>query len=206
MAPTWIKIVPATAAALAAVVWWGHREPAAAPIERPLAAAVHHEAPPPNQETTHRDEELWRELSALKGKLDQFSVIRSEPANALPPARAPSPDLEGAREAEKTVLITLNETLEREAVDQKWRAEMDERVKGFFASAGRGTSLLGLDCRTTLCRANVQLEDAEAKASFTSRVSDLLQKGAEGYAYMDGPDDLTLEVFLTKEGHPLPAK
>jgi len=87
MAPTWIKIVPATAAALAAVVWWGHREPAAAPIERPLAAAVHHEAPPPNQETTHRDEELWRELSALKGKgamgaqsggdFDDFEIARA---------------------------------------------------------------------------------------------------------------------------------
>lgn len=205
MAPTWIKIVPATGAALAAVVWWGHREPAAAPIERPLPTAVHNEAPPPNKET-HRDEELRREVSALKGKLDQFSELRSEPVNSPPPARAPSFDLEGAREADKAVLITLNETLERETVDPKWRAEMDERVKGFFAAAGRGTSLLGLDCRTTLCRANVQLEDSEAKANFTRRISDLLQKGAEGYAYMDGPDDLTLEVFLTKAGHPLPAK
>jgi hypothetical protein len=103
------------------------------------------------------------------------------------------------------VLITLNETLEREAIDPKWRAEMDERVKGFFAAADRGTSLVGLDCRTTLCRANVQLADGEAKASFTRRVSDLLQKGAEGYAYIDGPDDLAIEVFLTREGHPLPA-
>lgn len=202
MAQSWTKIVPATAAVLAAVVWWGHREPASAPIERPPPAAAHSEVPVPRQDP-QRDEELRREVYALKDKLDHLSENRSGPATQ-PVTRAPTFDLDGARESEKAMLITLNETLEREAIDPKWRAEMGERVKGFFAAAGRGTSLVGLDCRTTLCRANVQLEDGDAKASFTRRVSDLLQKGAEGYAYMDSPDDLAIEVFLTREGHHLP--
>lgn len=202
MAQIWTKIVPTTAAVLVAVVWWGHREPASAPIERPPPAAVHSEASVLRQET-QRDEELRREVHALKDKLDHLSENRSG-AVTPPLTSAPTFDLDGAREAEKTVLITLNETLAKEAIDPKWRAEMDERVKGFFAAAGRGTSLVNLDCRTTLCRANVQLADGEAKASFTHRVSDLLQKGAEGYAYMDGPEDLQIEVFLTREGHPLP--
>lgn len=203
MASTWTKIVPATAVALAAVAWWGLREPAAAPTEGPPAVAVDSEPPHPKHEM-HQDEELRREVSALKVKLDQFPAVHSEPVQKAsnPPAHF---DLDGARETDKAMLITLNETLEREAVDPKWRAEMDERTKGVFAAAGRGTSLLSLDCRTTLCRANVQLDDPEAKANFTRRVSDLLQKGAEGYVYMEGPDDLTLEVFLTREGHRLPA-
>jgi hypothetical protein len=203
MAPIWIKIVPSTAAVLAAVIWWGHREPAAAPKEHVPPVVVHKEAPPPSLDV-HRDEELRREVQTLKGKLDQISEVRSAPVLA-PPARTPTFDFEGAREAEKQMLITLNETLERESVDPKWSAEMDERVKGFIAAAGRGTSLLGMDCRTTMCRANVRLDDGDAKASFTRRVSDLLPKGAEGYAYMDSPDDLTLEVFLSREGHRLPA-
>lgn len=203
MARIWTKIVPAAAAVLAAVVWLGHRKPASAPIEHPPPAAVHSEAPVPTKDT-HRDEELRHEVYALKDKLDHLSANCSE-VGTQPLTRAPTFDLDGAREAEKAVLIRLNETLARESVDPKWRAEMDERVKGFFAVAGRGTSLVGLDCRTTLCRANVQLDDKEAKASFTRRVSDLLQKGAEGYAYMDGPDDLAIEVFFTREGHPLPA-
>lgn len=203
MARIWTQIVPTTVAVLATAVWWSHREPAPAPIERTPPAAVHSEAPEPRQDPP-RDEELRREVHALRDKLGHLSENRSKPETPSP-ARPPTFDLDSAREAEKTVMISLNETLEREAIDPKWRAEMDERVKGFFATAGRGTSLVGLDCRTTLCRANVQLEDGEAKARFTHRVSDLLQKGAEGYAYMDGPDDLTLEVFFTREGHSLPA-
>lgn len=202
MARIWTKIVPVTVVVLAAVVWRGHREPASAPIERPPPVAVHCEAPMSRQDT-HRDEELRREVYALKGKLDHLSENKNE-SGTRPQTRAPTFDLDGAHDAEKTVLITLNETLEREAIDPKWRADMGERVKVFFAAAGRGTSLVGLDCRTTLCRANVQLEDGEAKASFTRRVSSLLQKGAEGYAYMDSPDDLSIEVFFTREGHPLP--
>jgi hypothetical protein len=103
--------------------------------------------------------------------------------------------------------LAYDTVLEDEAIDADWEGRMQDHFEQFFrAEVLAGARLQAADCRTTLCRIEVSLDNKVYLEQFMYHVSELLEPSAEGVLVMEDENDLHVEVYLSRGGYPLPAQ
>ena len=145
---------------------------------------------------------------------------RPQPRAALPHTRPPAlaqdvPDpvdvaAADAARSEPTaqeIAQTLDRALHAESVDPPWVSAMEARVADYFRSErAMGSSLVRSECRSTLCKLEVQHAGAESAERFVDDVSAIIPHGSNAVIQpsRDGAPRQTV-VWFTRLGHaPMP--
>ncbi len=121
---------------------------------------------------------------------------RSGPGEAVAAAAAkPEP-------TDQEIAQTLDGTLRAEAVDPAWRQAMETRVGDYFRSEhAAGSSLVREECRSTLCKLEVEHAGAESADHFVNDVSSFIPQGSNAVIQPrhDGATMHTV-VWFTRQG------
>ena len=118
------------------------------------------------------------------------------PLELAPSGERDEPEvLEDPASADAELTTRLTERIDREPADSALAADTRERVQAFFDRDDlQGSHFGDLRCGGTLCRLDVTSDDAPSKERLLASVSDLLPPRAEGFAHVEGPSDLELEI------------
>lgn len=129
-------------------------------------------------------------------------------AGALAPReRRPSPDelLAQTREYEGRLVSRREEQLAAEPVDEAWRWAMEADLRRSLADAGMGTPhVTRVRCASTMCALNLSFADQQAVENFIlgTRGTDPWQGLGELFVRRESYDDLDVEVYASRSGHP----
>lgn len=162
---------------------------------------------------------LRAELAALRRDLDQ--LLRDNPGaiveSEFDTSAEKTPEMLAAEEAEAREnsrqqwherLTEIDALLQKEPVDPVWSGQVSARIQEVLNRGKHGrTYLFALDCRSTLCRLEVQHDDPNAASDFANgfpgEVAELFPKIAMGHA--DEGDGYSHTVlYLVREGYRLP--
>jgi hypothetical protein len=149
----------AAALALAGLVLnWPAAEPAQGPA--PQTAPLRESA------LAERMARLERELERLSAQVDALASA-AEPAQRTADARPiATPPRE---EAPRGDVAALSQDLERQDADDSWQNEITDYLTGELRDPRWSQSnLLEVDCRTTLCRVQLEHEGTEQANAFTA--------------------------------------
>jgi hypothetical protein len=137
---------------------------------------------------------------------------RAIPARVQPPVlaqdrRDPGDDVAAADRVnpgptDQEIAQTLDRALRAEAVDPAWGTAMAARVGDYFHSPrATGSSLVRSECRSALCKLEVQHADAESAEHFIDDVSSFIPKGSNAVIQPrhDGAVVQTV-VWFTRQG------
>lgn len=134
----------------------------------------------------------------------QVRALSSAHPSATPPVEAGPETPEESDAAMTDMANRLDDVLGQEARDPEWDAAMQARVQTFF-QPDSGARVLQMDCRASLCRVDIGLDDVHARDELARRSPDLLEDGAELFGYVDSPGDLEVSLYLSRGGTALPA-
>lgn len=89
--------------------------------------------------------------------------------------------------------------------DRDWAAAKEAEVRRFFAARAeaRGSRLVSVDCRTTMCRVRVAHDEGDASDRFMEAAGHVPPFDAAGARFPD-PDPSASLVFLAREKTRLP--
>jgi hypothetical protein len=105
------------------------------------------------------------------------------------------------------VALAYNAVLENEAMDAEWEGHMQDHFGRFFRAEDlAGARLQAAECRTTLCRVEVLLDNQDALAQLVHHVSGLLEPQAEGVLFREDDNALHVQVYLSRGGYTLPVQ
>jgi hypothetical protein len=174
-------------------------------IGRWIASSAHHVRATdalgaPRQGVNHSETDALRRQLANLGQQVQELRATGTGANhlgdtdAAPPSEpTPEPTLADELEQLRADARTLDERVASESVDAEWSSAAASRVRDFFLRTDmRGSRVLGVDCRTSLCRVAVEHQSARDRSRFLE-------------VYVDGPTDLRIEIYLSRSGPVLPS-
>jgi hypothetical protein len=165
-----------------------------------VAAEAQHEAGPTDTALVERVQQLEGQVAALADRQESGDLTATEGAAAQ------SADDNSATPAQ-ALALTYNTALDNEARDSTWEGERQSHFERFFhASRVAGARLQAAECRTTLCRLQVALDNQQAQAQLMRYMSALLEADAEGALVMDDDNALQVTVYLSRGGYPLPAQ
>jgi hypothetical protein len=213
--PAAVALFMLPACATAAWVIISHEKPSGAPAD-PATAALARELAALRAEL----EETRGRLAALERSRPAVAEVAAAPKVApLAPVEAPEPgpDRERKQEIERRVAedfaradreaadtsFTFDARLEEEQVDPAWSAEEEARILGDTGAGKLGAAhVLGAECRSTLCR--VELEHPDAK-QLDRLFFDLISKpafaGRRIYTHREGNN---MTMYVARSGHALP--
>lgn len=144
------------------------------------------------------------------------SQPRAAPPRMRPPALEQDPPDPGDVAASDTakpeptdqeIAQTLDGALHAETVDPAWVRAMETRVGEYFRSErATGSFLVRSECRSTLCKLEVQHTGAESAEHFVDDVSAFIPQGSNA-VIQPRHDGATMQtvVWFTRQGHaPMP--
>ncbi len=114
-----------------------------------------------------------------------------------------------ARRESQPQAADLERRLRAESVDAAWASPMEATLRAAFdAAAPRGSLLIDAACRSTMCRAEVQHADDEARVRFVGALAPMglfSHDGQRGVAQesRDASGNLRSTFFIAREGHRL---
>lgn len=162
-----------------------------------VATEAQHKAGPADTALVESVQQLEDQVAALADRQKSTDLTATERAAGQPAEHASAQDL----------ALTYNTTLENETRDTTWEGERQSHFEHFFhAREVAGVRLQAAECRTTLCRLQVALDDQQAKAQLMHYMSALLEADAEGALVMEDDNALHVTVYLSRSGHTLPAQ
>lgn len=103
---------------------------------------------------------------------------------------------------DQDIARTLDGALRSETVDPAWVNAMEARVGDYFRSArATGSSLVREECRSTLCKLEVQHTSAESADHFVDDVSSFIPQGSNA-VIQPGRDSAAMHtvVWFTRRG------
>ena len=130
-------------------------------------------------------------------------------AVAAPPARAPSaptPALVADRSAPSVedTRAYLQTSYEREPIDAAWARDAQMELREAIQKQMPSSASLGqVECRTSLCRAQIAFDGPEQYHGFLKNAGGLW-KGYSGLMRAGTGDDWSMVAFFAKPGQPLP--
>jgi hypothetical protein len=164
------------------------------------APAAPHNAWSADTTIAKRLQQLEGQVATLADRQDSSDRTATEHA-ATPPA-----DHTPATPAQ-ALALAYNTTLAKEAYDTTWEGERQSHFEHFFHTLEvTGARLQAAECRTTLCRLQVTLDNQQAQAQLMHAMSALLEADAEGALVMDDDNALHVTVYLSRSGYALPAQ
>lgn len=161
---------------------------------------------------------LRTEMAALRRQMDeeQSARARTESAaadvglEAFPadPAEEETLLIEEEERSAQTRLETIEGILATEPEDAEWSLSAAELIREVLASKDfEGTSVYDVQCRSSLCRIEVEHDDprklADFQMHFPMRVASLLPRTAMHRVEGDNGSSRTI-VYLAREGHRFP--
>lgn len=166
-------------------------------------AGAGHSSLPRAGNLADRVQQLAEEVQALAERQQSIELAATDrapegptaPAEHAPPATA------------MDVALAYDTTLQDEAIEAEWEQHRQDHFAHFFHSDDLvGARLQTVECRTTLCRLEVALDNQDALTQLVSRVTELLEPGAQGILFTEDEDPLYVKVYLSRSGYPLPAQ
>jgi hypothetical protein len=181
----------AAAVAVAGVAWFGvDRTRASSPRPQSQArdtAGV--AAPPPNARPLPR---------AVPPRVQPPALMRDPPD----PGEVVAADTAKPDPTDQEIAQALDGALRAEAVDPAWGKAMETRVGDYLRSErATGSSLVRAECRSTLCKLEVQHTGVESAEHFVDDVSSFIPKGSNA-VIQPGRDGTTTHtvVWFTRHG------
>jgi hypothetical protein len=113
------------------------------------------------------------------------------------------PDLQQQREKEKITaqINTLEQQLQYEEPDPGWSIwAQDEIMNNISNKQYSGVSVVGNECRSTMCRFQFQFDDTEIRDTTVGDISSLVPWDSQGFFHTDENDPLNLVVYISREG------
>jgi hypothetical protein len=105
------------------------------------------------------------------------------------------------------VALAYDTTLADQAIEAEWNQNRKNQYAHFFHTEDlAGAQLQAAECRTTLCRVEVALDNQDALAQLVHHFSGLLEPNAEGFLFMEDEDALYVTIYLSRGGYTLPAQ
>lgn len=162
-------------------------------------------APEPTPENTREFVALSKELELVKARMRGLEERDSSPAEqpaeerdsagAAPPSR---PALDGA-----TIQARFSEILEGDVSDGAGALTEERTIADFVSRAAvPGTRLEAVDCRSSLCRLQLHIDNESAGSAFRAHIGEApLDRG--GFFHIDAAAG-TMTFFSPREGHSLP--
>jgi len=182
---------------LAAAVLWRASRPDAPP-------------PPPAQssETPAPDLAVRAALANVRGDLDRLeartaTLAAAAPAPEATPARAasPAPSPEEQRAAYATRLAAA---LAAEPFDAGWARAAEAQVRAQIAARpADGVSVASIECRTTLCRLQLEAESTDARDEGLRAVPRWVPWDFDGFYQPTDGDPRRVTLYVTRAEHPL---
>jgi hypothetical protein len=191
---------------IAGGAWLGGR---ASAVPKAGANASPAAAPQTGGEGSGDVEALRREVAALRAGLANVGrrvderpapEARAERAEAPPPL-PPEERKRAALEQQTQAIAALDARLQGEREDRGWAAEVRRQIGETLGDLA-GSSLRSVDCRASLCRAELTHPDPQALEGFISKYS-----GAGPnfqLFYQREGDALATTVFVARRGQPAP--
>jgi len=157
---------------------------------------------------------LRAEVAALRREKGEEHAARAESAAAdaglepFDPAEEEALLIEEEERAMQARLETIEGAIATEPEDAEWSYSAADLIREVLASKEfEGTSLYGLECRSTLCKLEVGHDDrrkrTEFEMRFPMRVASLLPRVTMNLIEDDGGSSRTI-VYLAREGHRFP--
>jgi hypothetical protein len=118
------------------------------------------------------------------------------------PGEVVAADKERPEPTDQEIAQSLDGALRAEAVDPAWGRAMETRVDDYFRSErATGSSLVRTECRSTLCKLEVQHVGAESAGRFVDDVSAFIPQGSNAVIQPrhDGATARTV-VWFTRHG------
>ena len=130
-------------------------------------------------------------------------VVLDEPSYV---AYEPSPEeriaAERAQAAE--MFSELQTRLDSDPLDAQTGEWASDQIRaGIESRMGDGTRLTGTECRTSMCRIEMQFDDEITRDEMLGQVPDTVPWDSQGFFYADPADPLNLVVFVGREGQTL---
>ncbi|NOT86109.1 MAG: hypothetical protein HOP02_15305 [Methylococcaceae bacterium] len=177
-----------------------------------------------NTQTTGTvSESLSAEVSQLKATVDALkrtqatatvaladSIVSNDPPAKMPTAAEMNAQMLEQKAAFNQYTAKVDQSFRAEMPDAKWSDDITQNVKTAFASSELSdASLIGLECRTSLCKLEVSVKDPqktqEIQRWLAYKLGDALPK------FIAVPQDASAEgqtpstvYYLSREGHDLP--
>lgn len=102
---------------------------------------------------------------------------------------------------DQDIARTLDGTLRSETADPAWVRAMEARVGDYFRSErATGSSLVREECRSTLCKLEVQHTSAESADHFVDDVSSFIPQGSNAVIQPSRDGTLHTVVWFTRRG------
>ena len=148
-----------------------------------------------------------RRIAELEARLASLEEGQSrEQIEKIVQVEEPAPEIDGDAWSNQ-LAGGFDVLVEDEPVDAEWAEGMNNRITSLMQTEEmQGVKIPEADCRTSMCRLRVEVQDREARDRFVSAFSALLETGAEGFAHIESEDDLEVMVYLSREGEPLPTQ
>jgi hypothetical protein len=142
-----------------------------------------------------------RESSRLTEELAEPTV--ASPEGVEPPSSPgdaePAPTLEPVE-----IAGMLLDDLDSQTRDLQATAQAEAHVRTVLAAADGGGSVVEMDCRDRLCRAELAFDDAEGRDGLSQGIGALMPWDADGYVRSDPEDERRMTIYFTREGQTLP--
>lgn len=154
---------------------------------------------------------IERQVKALGGNLASLSIQQNEGGNIEFDENSEnvlSDEIQREQTAIEERVSSLEQTLQQERVDPQWsQIAADKIYQVFEDKALAGISLLNVDCRTNLCRVQVETDNHQAEIAlqsvFAMKVSDILPRMTT-QPTQAGDGSVNTLIFLAREGYRFP--
>jgi len=179
--------------------------------ELDLAMAERQNLADRQSEMERTQREILAAIESLESRLVTESLPTATSTAKTPPngpdAKHDSEEDGAARQLRvQEVVATLTDQLAVEGVDDAWSADAMDQITWVTEQQGNEGSTLGyVDCRTTLCRAEIHHRDEGTMNDFTRSLPFALQWNSTlTMAVTDNADGTkTSTLFISRDGHDL---
>lgn len=204
------KVLAVTAcgagAALALLLVDLEREAAASPTEpsAPAKLAAHAPQAEATAELNQQLHRLQRELGALTSRVNREAERARETADEVNQEEQAQEEVKALGELDPAAVRGHYEQLfDEQATDATWSDSESQLITQHFASgAVTGIALRRVDCRASMCRVELHVEDDERRTPFLRDIG--LPPFQHGGYYHNDLESEEIVLFTAREGLPLP--
>ncbi|WP_437597606.1 hypothetical protein WMF28_33540 [Sorangium sp. So ce590] len=124
------------------------------------------------------------------------------------PAAERAADVEPAAPEPEDQVAHVEALYSGEPVDRSWAASAEQRLdEGLRSYFGKGSRMLSVDCRTSLCKVNVSHQGLSEQIAFVEqafRANDYWPGARMAWRQQNPDGSVTSELYFVKDGEPLP--
>jgi hypothetical protein len=146
-------------------------------------------------------EGVKEELAELQDRLGEVEETVAEVP--LPVEDSPEGDDGDAWSARAAT--RYDEVVEVQPVDPEWSPVMRQHIQEFMSGGQRaGIHSGAADCRSTICRVEVNAQSRDDRDRLVADVSAMLEPEAEAFLHIEDDEDLDITIYVARGGTTLP--